>query len=455
MECKEEDTVKIELRKKTNVRFRNQSNIMEYSNKTRQELIHLCKEKEIKGYSTKKKEEIIQLLLKADVTEKKLQVLSKKELGQYFTIDEDLQQFVWEKIKYRSSCLLEPSFGAGHLLKKCKEYDDNYPMVCYEIDETIEPVISFNEHQIRIYGDFTKQTILRKFHTIIGNPPYVKQKSGNLYIKFIEQCYDSLEEDGEMIMIVPSDFIKVTSASKIVEKMMKNGSFTDFKFPHNERLFEGASVDVMVFRYEKGRKSNKTIVNGKEVYCMMNHGIITFGESERVGYSVDSKFHVYVGMVSGRDDLYRVPFGNIDLLEDKDRVEKYIFTQEFPTKNDRIDTYLEENKKELLKRKIRRFSERNWFEWGAPRNLSSIQQYWGNPCIYIRNMTRQKEVAFMGKVEYFGGMLLCLVPKQEMTEEERKKVVSYLNSSTFQEDYLYSGRFKIGQKQMSNAIIPV
>ena len=47
--------------------------------------------------------------------------------------------------------------------------------------------------------------------------------------------------------------------------MTENGSFTDFLFPHDEKLFEGASIDVVVFRYEKGLTNKKAIVNEKEV----------------------------------------------------------------------------------------------------------------------------------------------------------------------------------------------
>ena len=36
---------------------------MDYSKKTREELIAICKEKSIKGYSTKKKDDIIKLLI--------------------------------------------------------------------------------------------------------------------------------------------------------------------------------------------------------------------------------------------------------------------------------------------------------------------------------------------------------------------------------------------------------
>jgi len=116
-----------------------------------------------------------------------------------------------------------------------------------------------------------------------------------------------------------------------------------------------------------------------------------------------------------------------------------------------MDAHLLSHKAELLKRKIKKFSESNWFEWGAPRNISSILQYWGKACIYIRNMTRNKEVAFIGTVQYFGGSLLCLIPKHEI---DLHKIVQHLNSASFQKDYMYVGRFKIGHKQISTVILP-
>lgn len=380
---------------------------------------------------------------------------NKKNKGQYFTTSEELQKFVFEKVKHKSCMLLEPSFGAGHLLIKFKEYDENYPMMCYDIDKNIEPVLTFNKYQNIVYSDFTLQNITTKFKTIIGNPPFVKQKTANnIYLKFIELCYNYLDDDGELIFIVPSDFIKLTSASHIITKMTENGSFTDFLFPHNEKLFTNANIDVLVFRYEKGLIDKRTCVNGENVFCNVNKGIITFSSDEICGVQIDSKFIVIVGLVSGRDDVYRVPFGNIDILNDRDRIQKYIFTETFPTKNIEIDTYLEKNKIQLLERKIKKFSENNWFEWGAPRNISIIRQNFGKECIYIRNMTRNNEVAFRGKVQYFGGSLLCLIPKEEMSEVEIKRILQYINSDVFKKDYTYSGRFKIGHRVISSAIIP-
>jgi len=379
---------------------------------------------------------------------------NKKKMGQYFTISEDLQKFVFDKVKYKDSLILEPSFGAGHLLKKFKDANPDYPIVCYELDNTIKPTITFNNHQTIIYGDFTKQIITQKFKTIVGNPPYVKQSTGNLYIKFIEICFGLLDTDGEIIFIVPSDFIKLTSASSLIDAMIKEGSFTDFLFPHDEKLFEGASVDVVVFRYEKGLKTKECSVNGKKMLCNVNSGIITFSESEIIGKPLSDKFHVYVGLVSGKDEVYRNDIGNINIINDKDRVQKYIFAEKFPTGNASIDAHLTANKPALLERKIRKFNEDNWFEWGAPRNITSIQKNLGKPCIFVRNMTRNQEVAFIDKVQNFGGSLLCLIPKGDMGDVELKKIVAFLNTKDLQKDYLYSGRFKIGHKQVCNVIIP-
>lgn len=375
---------------------------------------------------------------------------SKKKMGQYFTISNTLQQYVFDKVKHKGSLLLEPSFGAGHLLQKFLDHDSRYPMFCYELDNTIKPVVPFTEEQTIVYGDFTKQVFRRKFRTIIGNPPYVKQSTGNLYIQFIELCFNLLETNGELLFIVPSDFIKLTSASSLIQTMTQQGSFTDFLFPHDERLFEGASIDVLVFRYEKGLHTNKCSVNGKECVWNMTNGIITFSDSERVGIPLEDKFHVHVGLVSGRDKIYKVPFGNLTVLNDKAKLDTYIYTEKFPSGNQQIDEHLRAKKSELLKRKIKRFNEANWFEWGAPRNKKSMERNMGGPCIYVRNMTRNKEVAFLDKVQYFGGSLLCLIPKQPMTSQELEAVIKQLNSSDFQKDYIYAGRFKIGHKQICN-----
>lgn len=379
---------------------------------------------------------------------------TKKQLGQYFTISNDLQQFVFDKVKHKNQLLLEPSFGAGHLLKKFLEKDPNYPITAYELDSTVKPIVTFNANQTVIYGDFTKQLITQKYKTIVGNPPFVKQRTGNLYIKFIDLCFNLLTDDGELVFIVPSDFIKLTSASALITKMAQVGSFTDFLFPHDESLFEEAAVDILVFRYEKGLLQKTTTLNNKTMLCNISNGIVTFSEKEIKGTALSTLFDVYVGLVSGKDEVYKNPMGNITILNDKDKLDKYIFVKTYPSNIVDIDAHLKLHKLQLLDRRIKKFNEKNWFEWGAPRNIKTIEQNLGKPCIYVRNMSRSQTVAFTDKVQYFGGSLLCLMPKHSTTPAQIKSTLEFLNTKDLQKDYIYSGRFKIGHKQVCNIILP-
>lgn len=377
--------------------------------------------------------------------------MSSKKLGQFFTINNDLQQFVFDHVKNKGNPLLEPSFGVGHLLIKFLQQNKNYPITAYEIDTTISPIVSFNENQKVIYGDFTTQKIDEKFKTIIGNPPYVKTKnSKNLYLKFIEICFNLLDDKGELIFIVPSDFIKLTSASALIKKMTQQGSFTDFYFPHNERLFDNASIDVVVFRYEKSIFNDKSCVNGKDIFININNGIITFSETQTKGSLFSELFDIYVGMVSGKDDVFKYSQGNFDVLTDQNKCEKFIFIDNFPSDNDNINKQLLSFKKELLERRIRKFNETNWYEWGAARNINNIKKHINKQCIFVKTITRKNQVAFIDKVQYFGGGLLCLIPKGDI---DLKKVMNYINSDSFKKDYMYAGRFKIGHKQLCNACI--
>ena len=356
--------------------------------------------------------------------------------------------------KYKNSKLLEPSFGAGHLLIKFLEYNLNYDMECYEIDNTIKPIVNFNEHQNINYCDFTKKNISYKFKTIIGNPPYIKKTDCNLYIKFIDICYDLLDDNGELIFIIPSDFIKLTSASNLINKMITNGSFTNFLFPNNEKLFNNANIDIMIFRYEKNLISNNTIVNNINKIYNTHNNIITFSDTPIIGTLLNTLFNVYVGMVSGKDEVYKVDFGNTNILCDKNKLEKFIYIEKFPCEDEKINEYLINNKGNLLNRRIKKFNDNNWFLWGAPRNIKNINKNLGKKCIYVKNMTRSNEVAFIDTVKLFGGSLICLIPKNEIEDDLLKKIVKYLNSEKFKSNYLYSGRFKIGHRQITNIIIP-
>jgi len=156
-------------------------------------------------------------------------------------------------------------------------------------------------------------------------------------------------------------------------------------------------------------------------------------------------------MVTGKEDVYKnEKYGNIKLMNGKNLEDDYILIDNFPTDNNKLNKYMLLHKNKLINRKIRKFNEKNWFEWGALRNYNTVKNNIGKNCIYIYNITRNKEVAFKSNVKYFGGRLLIMIPKKKINLD---KFVKYLNSDTFKNNYMYSGRFKIGHKQLCNSLL--
>jgi adenine-specific DNA-methyltransferase len=388
---------------------------------------------------------------------------TRKSSGQYFTTNLTLKEKVLEFIMNNPSTILEPSIGQGDLVTFITEKLPTVTFDMYEIDRNI-PLLEGVSKDSVVYGDFMTQTITKTYTTIVGNPPYVRTQKGNLYIDFTEKCYHLLDEKGgELIFIVPSDFFKLTGASKLLKEMMTKGTFTHIFHPHNEKLFENATIDIIVFRYCKNSSENKLIqkqvlYNDRLLYITNSSGLITFGEEEEEGGKnnrFQDYFDVYVGLVSGKEDVYKnKELGTMEVLNGENKLDPYIYIEHYPCEKESINTYLLQHKKELMDRKIRKFNENNWFEWGAPRNITTIRRNLGKDCIYIYNLTRRSVVAFLGKVNYFGGGLLMLQPKEIGMEVHLQDIVSYLNSPSFKSNFIFSGRFKIGHRQLCNSSLP-
>jgi adenine-specific DNA-methyltransferase len=372
-------------------------------------------------------------------------------LGQFFTKNELLKNKVYEFILNDPSEILEPSCGRGDLVVYVNSKLPNIKFDLYEIDEKIDFLV--NKKQI-IFGDFLKQNISKTYTTIVGNPPYVRTQKGNLYIDFIEKCFNLLKPNGELIFIIPSDFFKLTCSANLLIKMLEQGTFTHIYHPDNENLFEGATIDIVIFRYYKNKDLEKKVVyNGKTMYLSNNAGLITFDSKitkHDTKYTFDY-FDIYVGFVSGKDSVFQSDdLGNVDILWNKNKIKKFILIDKFPSEDKKINSYLLKNKDQLLDRKIRNFNEKNWFKWAGLRNISKIQENEGKPCIYLRNMSRKNEIAFVGKVDYFGPGLFMLLPKENVN---LVKVVDYFNSEEFRKHFTYSNRFKIGLRQLGKSIL--
>ena len=414
-----------------------------------------------------------------------------KELGQYFTKNESLLKNLKEFIKNKPKQILEPSIGEGHIIDYLKKDPNqtfqNTEFIMIEIDKNLIPLSSINKEEIH-YVDFLEYNPNQKFQTIIGNPPYVKKKGKpNLYVEFIKKCVNLLENNGELIFIIPSDFFQLTSSAKLINQMMSQGKFTHIYHPNKENLFEEASIDVLIFRFQKIENINQNIsneiktniiYNNEMKYVNNNNGSLTFSSAYQnsihnsnqnnknqiklQNIKVGDYFEVYVGMVSGNEKLLKnSTYGNIEILTGENNIEKYIFLTNYPTENKNLNEYLELNKEELKQRKVRKIDDTNWFEFGLPRNKKHIDKiiYKYNDkiinnktkCLYMYNLTRKKEVCFQSHVQYFGGNLLILIPKQEINLEE---TMNYFNSNEFKEQYMFSNRFKINHKNLKECYVP-
>jgi adenine-specific DNA-methyltransferase len=288
-------------------------------------------------------------------------------LGQYFTTNLELKDTVYKFILNKPDIILEPSIGMGDLISHVIKKKPNIIFDMYEIDNKITMLDNIDKNKI-IFGDFIIQKINKLYKTIIGNPPYVRTKKGNLYIDFIEKCFNLLDIHGELIFIIPSDFFKLTSATKILKSMMDEGTFTHIYHPNNEKLFENASIDIIVFRYCKNKLLEKKVLyNDKLMFINNSDGLITFSDNLNENkYLIKDYFDIYVGIVSGKEEVYKNnEFGNISVLNGFNKMDKYIYYEKLPDDNPKLNEYMLFNKEKILERKIRKFNETNWFEWGC------------------------------------------------------------------------------------------
>jgi type I restriction-modification system DNA methylase subunit len=156
---------------------------------------------------------------------------------------------------------LEPSAGDGVFFELLKERHRD--CVGIEIDPRVAPPGA----EIR---DFFDYPLTEQFETIVGNPPYVRfqdvavdtrkrLKSGlfdarsNLFLFFIEKCVRHLKPGGELVFIVPREFIKLTAARKLNAWLFEQGSITHFYETGDTRVFGEHTPNCAIFRFEKGR----------------------------------------------------------------------------------------------------------------------------------------------------------------------------------------------------------
>ena len=341
---------------------------------------------------------------------------------------------------------LEPSSGAGAFLRAVPD------AVAIEKDAALAARTG------ALAGDFFDYPVAEKFATVIGNPPYVRHRDiaadtrakldmalfdrrANLFLFFIEKALRHLEPGGELIFITPRAFCKATSARKLNALLHRSGTMTCFEELGDARIFPGASPNCAIWRFEKGAVSRR-LDDGRAFRCV--NGQLCFGEVG--GRIVGDYFAVKVGAVSGADHVFAdASRGNRDFVFSETArtgaVRRMIYNVRHPV--------LERRKAELLRRRVRRFDESNWWEWGRrfPEDAG--------PRIYVNGRTRSACPFFLHRETAFDGSVLALFPRDAAESESESDLAKWrdrLNGADWEGlGFVCDGRRIFSQRSLETA----
>ncbi|HQR03577.1 MAG: class I SAM-dependent methyltransferase [Proteobacteria bacterium] len=362
-------------------------------------------------------------------------------LGQVFTPDAVVQTMLG--LCRREGRTLEPSAGDGAFSSRIGK------AIAIEIDARVAPPGA-------LVGDFFAYPTAEKFDTIIGNPPYVRYQDirpetkrlldrtlfdgrTNLYLFFIEKAVRHLNRGGELIFIVPREFIKLTAARRLNEFLYQEGTITHFIETGDSRIFHGAVPNCAIFRFEQGL-FDRRMPDGRT--CTLVDGQLMFVEGD---YSIPlgDLFDVKVGAVSGADTIFTHRKGNTEFVCSKTIDTGATRRMYFGVKN----AHLARHKTELLARRIRRFDETSWWHWGRLHHVSD------RPRIYVNAKTRRAAPFFMHACNHYDGSILALFPKdRDMDLGLAMKLLNEVDWSDL--GFVCDGRFLFSQRTLQTCPLP-
>ncbi len=336
---------------------------------------------------------------------------TKQQMGQFFTVDRRVQRLMASMVKGVAGEALEPSAGAGHLAAALLDAHPRFSMTAVELDSSI----SWNHQFSRTHAEFLSWSAGRDgtFDAVIANPPYVAWKDApaaiqnaakayvegwhgkvNMYHLFIERCAELLKPAGEMVFIVPMDWMFQTATAPLRSKLVALGAITHIVHLGEERVFPDADVpSLCIFRFQRGSRartvSYRTGLSGgwRKRALLVSDDRWLFLETATAAMVHDwrplgSQFDVRVGMVTGLDAAFRVTPGEVEdeavraILTTQRTVQHFIDLNATESQDDLPPLALEHlmrHKDELLARRIRTFDETNWWKWGAVRNAPAME----------------------------------------------------------------------------------
>ncbi|TLD46564.1 MAG: Modification methylase TaqI [Accumulibacter sp.] len=390
--------------------------------------------------------------------------LDVSRLGQVFT-PPAIVDVMLSLVRNRGR-VLEPACGDGAFLQ-------HFPFaVGVEIDPRHAPPGA------RVM-DFFALPDAESFATVIGNPPYVRYQDiavatrrlvrrsvldgrANLYLFFIEKCLRHLAPGGELVFITPRDFLKATSAVPLNRLLYATGTITDFVELGDSRLFDDATPNCAIWRFERGNFSRRTryaaqgVADGlaglarlqwDERHFVESGGHLLFTRGDYDLRLADIAF-VKVGAVSGADDLYASElYGNREFVCSSTVRSGTTRRMLWCEAGEPPPAVLLPHKERLITRRIRPFDESNWWHWGRGYHQSAL------PRVYVNSKTRSSRPFFCHPCRHYDGSVLAIFPHDPLLAVQ--KLADALNSVDWTDlGFVCDGRFLFAQRSLEQTPLP-
>jgi adenine-specific DNA-methyltransferase len=362
--------------------------------------------------------------------------------------------------------VLEPACGDGAFLQ-------HFPFALgIEIDPRHAPAGA------RVM-DFFALPDKESFATIIGNPPYVRYQDipaatrrlvrrsvldgrSNLYLFFIEKCLRHLAPGGELVFITPRDFVKATSAVPLNRLLHAAGTITDFVELGDSRLFDGATPNCAIWRFERDNFSRRTryaaqgVADGlaglarlqwEERHFVESGGHLLFTRGDYGLHLADIAF-VKVGAVSGADDLYASEaYGNRNFVCSSTVSSGQTRRMLWCEPGEPPPAVLVPHKERLIARRIRAFDETNWWQWGRGYHQSA------QPRVYVNSKTRRGQPFFVHPCTHYDGAVLAIFPRAPAVDVQA--LAAALNTVDWADlGFVCDGRFLFAQRSLEQTPLP-
>jgi len=363
-----------------------------------------------------------------------------RNLGRIFTIPEIID-FMTDLVEVSSKGkILEPGCAfAPFLTTLRKKLGTDYEFWGVEIDEEVFDVPYWVKG---ILDDFILFNANEKFDLIIGNPPYgiigdsskypihqLKKVKNlyksiittwkgkyNIYAAFIEKSIHLLNDNGQLIFIVPATWFVLDEFSLLREFLAKHGSLRIYYFG---KIFD-RNVNVVVINFKKGKRGFKlyeakienNVAKVKELYENRdwNGDWIRFETLETKNFK---KSNLFV------KDIFDIYFAARSTeFKKSEFVKNEYFENSVPILTGRN---LKENYIDY---------ENNYSKlWMLKEDAEKIRSFYKIPHIVVAHTKGTKVVAAFDEKGYPWREEFHLIKKKDINEEE---IVKYFNSQEVQ-----------------------